>query len=47
MKDQNDNDNHNVNVNCEKNDNVVDCNKTQNTFKKEVIVNNNNEGKKL
>ena len=42
MKDQDDIDNHNVNINCKVIDNVVDCNKTQNMVKNEVIVNNNN-----
>ena len=43
MKDQDDIVNHNVNINCKENDDNVDCrnNKTQNTVKNEVIVNNN------
>ena len=43
MKDQDDIDNHNANINCKENDDAVDCNKTQNTIKNEVIVNNNYE----
>ena len=35
-------DNHNVNINCNENDDDIDCNnKTKNTVKNEVIVNNN------
>ena len=42
MKDQDDIDNHNVNINCKENDDDIDCkDKTQNTVKNEVIVNNN------
>ena len=43
MKYQDDIGNHNVNINCKENDDGVDCNnnKTQNTVKNEVIVNNN------
>ena len=47
MKDQDDIDNHNVNINCKENNNVVDCNKTQNTVKNEFIVKNNYEKMKL
>ena len=41
MRDQDDIGNHNVNINCKENEDVVDCNKTQNTVKNEVIINNN------
>ena len=49
MKDQDDIDNHNVSINCKENDDNVDFNnnKTQNTVKNEVIVNNNYEKLKL
>ena len=48
MKVQDDIGNRNVNINCKENDDDVDFNnKTQNTVKNEVIVNNNYKKLKL
>ena len=47
MEDQDDIDDHNVNMICKENDDDVDCNKTQNMVKNEVIEEHNDENKKV
>ena len=47
MKNQDDIGNHNVNIICKENDDDVDCNKTQNMVKNEVIEEHNDENKKV